>query len=156
MIEFILFLLIGIPFIHLVHELGHVVVARIFHVKKTRIVLGMGSPVFQFSILGTSVEINKIYMFGGYSTNDEDGKLSYLQQALISLGGPTLNILLIFASIPFITRENVYFFTLFISFNIWIALSNLIPFKFGDKRSDGWVIASSIYYGISAFLRKYK
>ncbi|MDX5474859.1 MAG: site-2 protease family protein [Bacillaceae bacterium] len=148
MIEFILFVLVGIPIIHLVHELGHVLVARIFQVKKTRIVLGMGEPLVNLTLFGTKLEINRIYMFGGYSTNDESGNLPYFQQALISFGGPALNILLIFASIPLITRESVYFFTLFISFNIWIALSNLIPFKFGDKRSDGWIIATSLYNGI--------
>lgn len=144
MLDLFLFIFILLPFIHLLHELGHVTFARLFRVQHTKIVLGAGPKWFQFTFLGTKIQWNTYYMVGGYSTNEQNGTLSPWKQALISLGGPLFNVLAVVCSIPFITASNVNMMTVFIFFNGWIGLTNLIPFKIGHKCSDGWIIVSCI------------
>lgn len=144
MLDTLMFFYLVVPLVHLIHEAGHVGVAKLYKVKNTVIGIGVGPKVLDFCFKGTRIQVNIIPFLGGYSSNDHAGKLSAKETALISFGGPVFNLLSILLVLPFWTPFHFSFSALFVYFSLWIGIVNLIPFKLGEKRSDGWQIASSL------------
>ena len=143
--EILLFFLFIVPAVHLIHELGHVLLAKQFGIKETEIVLGIGPEWFRFSCAAIRFRVHYLVFLGGYSTNSREGVLSPEKVAFISLGGPLFNIASILLALPLLSEYDFLLFHLFILFSSWIGLVNLIPFKMGNRRSDGWQIATSLY-----------
>ncbi|KMJ58889.1 hypothetical protein AB685_07370 [Bacillus sp. LL01] len=144
MLDTLMFFYLVVPLVHLIHEAGHVSLAKLHKVNNTQIEIGIGPKLIQFSFRGTSVRINIIPFLGGHSTNDTQGELPHRKVAWISLGGPLFNLVSVLLVIPFWTPYQFSFSTLFILFSLWIGIVNLIPFKLGEKRSDGWQIVAAI------------
>ncbi len=142
--DILFFFFIVVPLVHLIHESGHVLVAKLFRVSGTQIVIGVGRSIGNITISDTIIKCNLIPFLGGYSTNDKEGHLTYGQQACISIGGPMLNFLSIIVVLPFLNVFTHFLIDFFIYFSLWIGIVNLIPFKVGDKKSDGWQIAASV------------
>lgn len=134
--DFIIFLMILAPLTIIVHEIGHVIAASFFQVNKIEMNIGTGKVIH--SIKRGKVRLTfHILVLGGASTQTELESSSNFSDRLISLGGPLVNLLLFFFLFPFI-EQSVRYFQLFIYFNAWMAIINLIPFKLGTKKSDGW------------------
>jgi len=144
MLDTLLFFYLVVPLVHLIHEAGHVCMAKLHKVKNTEIGIGVGPKIFDFYFKGTKIQLNIIPFLGGYSSNDQAGKLSHKEIALISFGGPLFTLLSIVFFLPFWTPFQFSFSALFVYFSLWIGIVNLIPFKIGEKQSDGWQIASSL------------
>jgi hypothetical protein len=144
MLDILLFLFLIVPLVHFIHESGHVFMARIYGVKGTRIVIGAGPKLGDLTIWGAGIRLNMVPFLGAHSTNSDAGQLTYDKIAWISSGGPIFNILSIMFVLPFWNSLYFSLTTLFIYFSLWIGLVNLIPFKIGHKKSDGWQIANSI------------
>ncbi|MCG1021696.1 site-2 protease family protein [Sutcliffiella horikoshii] len=144
MLDTLMFFYLVVPLVHLIHEAGHVSMAKLYKVKNTEIGIGVGPKILDFYFKGTRIQLNIIPFLGGYSTNAHTGKLSKKEIALISFGGPLFNLLSIVLMLPFWTPFQFSFSALFVYFSLWIGIVNLIPFKLGEKRSDGWQIASSL------------
>lgn len=143
--EILLFFLFIVPAVHLIHEMGHVLFAKLFGIKETEIVLGIGPEWFHFSHASIRYRVHYLVFLGGYSTNSREGVLSPEKVAFISLGGPLFNIASIFLVLPLLSEYDLLLLHLFILFSSWVGLVNLIPFKMGNRRSDGWQIATSLY-----------
>ncbi|QFT90508.1 Peptidase family M50 [Bacillus sp. THAF10] len=144
MLDTIVFFYIIVPLVHLIHEVGHVVMAKLHHVKGAEISIGIGPKVIESTIFGTSIRIHIIPFIGGYSTNSVDGELSPKVIAWISAGGPIFNLISIMIVLPFWSEPAFSFPTLFILFSLWIGLGNLLPYKLAGKQSDGWQLTASI------------
>ncbi|WP_169864790.1 site-2 protease family protein [Sutcliffiella halmapala] len=145
--DIFLFLFVVVPVVHLIHELGHVLVAKIYNVTQPKIVLGMGPELFRFTLFGINLNVNYIVFLGGYSTttNEKDEELSAGKVAFISLGGPLFNIVSIILMLPFLANQPLIMVNMFFFFSCWIGFVNLIPFKIGEKKSDGWQVITSLY-----------
>jgi len=144
MFDTLLFFYVVVPLVHLIHEAGHVSMAKIHKVKKTEIGIGIGPKIADFNFKGTQIRINIIPFLGGYSSNDLTRELSHKEIAWISIGGPLFNLFSILLVLPFWTPFQFSFSALFVYFSLWIGIVNLIPFKLGEKCSDGWQVASSL------------
>lgn len=144
MLDTLMFFYLVVPLVHLIHEAGHVSMAKLLKVRNTKIEIGVGPKVFHFFFKGTQIRMNIIPFFGGYSSNEENGELSPKKIAWISFGGPLFTLLSILLVLPFWTPYQFSFSALFVYFSLWIGIVNLIPFKLGGKCSDGWQIASSL------------
>lgn len=143
----ILLLLVIVPITNLLHELGHIVMARLLKADHAILELGMGSELLSFSCFNTHIKIRTIFFVGAMSTNESDIELSYLKKALIAIGGPLSNTILVLCLIQFDPFSQL--FHLMVLFNIWVALFNLIPFKLGQKRSDGYQFIQMLFYAIT-------
>lgn len=143
--EIFLFFFIIVPLVHLIHELGHVLVAKLFKVSQLKIVIGKGPELFRFSFAGIKLYAHYILFLGGYSTNEQEGNLSPAKIALIALGGPFFNIMSLILFFPFLPYAPTTVFYLFFFFSCWIGFINLIPFKIGDKKSDGWQALTALF-----------
>ncbi|WP_257350595.1 site-2 protease family protein [Pseudalkalibacillus decolorationis] len=131
------------PLATLLHELGHYITARSLHIKQVRIILGIGPPLFRISNRFIKLEVRTLYFIGGF-TNTESNQLSNNQKALISVNGPLVNAVVGCYGWLYLNRvltgsniENLLF--LFTMINTWIAIGNLIPYKLGSKKSDGYI-----------------
>lgn len=145
-IPLVLYLLfIVAPIGTFIHELGHALGAVLAKADTVILSIGSGKKTFQFSIKKIQIKIHNLFFIGGYIESER--KLSYKNRdiCLIAILGPMLNIII--AAVLFFIQKNVvnndFIYILFL-FNIWLALINIIPFKIGDKYSDGYTILRAI------------
>ena len=147
------FLLLAAPISNLLHEIGHILVARFFQVRGTQISLGIGPKLFGFKVGGTFLEINLVYFIGAFSTNDSSLEISDFKKAMIAVGGPVMNIVIAVVMMRIYEIENMLV-SLTIFYNIWLGIMNLLPYKFIGKASDGWVFLSSLFEQMKNNYRK--
>ncbi|CAG9620800.1 site-2 protease family protein [Sutcliffiella rhizosphaerae] len=144
MLDALVFFYLIVPLVHLIHETGHVVMAKLYHVKGTKIRIGIGPKVMESTLFDTNFRIHIIPFLGGYSTNDSEKELSPKATVWISAGGPMFNFISIIFLFPFLTSFEFSYHYLFFLYSLWIGGVNLLPFKLFDKKSDGWQIAASL------------
>ncbi|MDF0728079.1 site-2 protease family protein [Cytobacillus sp. S13-E01] len=147
------FLLLAAPISNLLHEIGHILVARFFQVRGTQISLGIGPKLFGLKVGGTFLEINLVYFIGAFSKNDSSLEISDFKKAMIAVGGPVMNIVIAVVMMRIYEIENMLV-SLTIFYNIWLGIMNLLPYKFIGKASDGWVFLSSLFEQMKNNYRK--
>ncbi|WLD95024.1 site-2 protease family protein [Alkalihalobacillus sp. AL-G] len=147
------------PLATLLHELGHFITARSFRADNTRIILGIGPILFRVSNRFINIEVHALYFIRGYTIGVESNELPNLQKALISVNGPLINAVVgcygwMYAeNLPFESTNGQLIF-LFSMVNIWIAAGNLVPFKLGSKKSDGFIALEMLMKYIKAITQK--
>ncbi|MEQ6376246.1 site-2 protease family protein [Bacillaceae bacterium S4-13-56] len=136
--DLLIFLFIFAPITLIFHELGHVIAASFFHIHKIEINLGRGRVVH--SLKWSNIRfILRFFFIGGASTQIELNSPSIISDRFISLGGPLFNLFIFLFFFPILDRSP-HSIQLFIYFNAWMSIINLIPFRIGTKKSDGWRI----------------
>lgn len=141
MLSLLIFIIIFAPMSLLCHELGHAIVARICHADHMMIVTGSGKVRFKWTIGRLKWIIRTSIIFPIYTISERELVFSTREQMSISLGGPLINGLLMCGFI----LVQLYVFPhpsiqLAIAFNAWLWIVNCIPFKIGQKQSDGYTI----------------
>ncbi|MYL65086.1 hypothetical protein GLW07_17140 [Bacillus hwajinpoensis] len=128
-----------LPIVTLVHEAGHVLVARLFG-GRIKFCIGTGKKIIDIGPL----EVRKKYFMEGWCQYD---KLTYDKtwtHVSIYLAGSMFNLILILTEVlpeALVFRQFVYFSFYFIFFS-------LMPYKNEDgKPSDGMAIYDVIRYG---------
>nr|WP_044022364.1 site-2 protease family protein [Bacillus sp. SG-1] len=146
---FFLAFFLTLPLVTLVHEAGHVLVARVFGAK-INFALGAGKTLFSIGPL----EVKKLYFMDGWC---QYGKLKYDKKwvhILIYLAGSLSNLLVILLINFLIYREALpthIFFYQFVYFSVYFIFFSLFPFKTGKGQpSDGLAIYEVIKYGKKA------
>lgn len=115
MIGTLIFALLVFSLIIFVHELGHFLSARLFHVKVHEFAIGMGPQIIAKKIGDTKYSIRAIPM-GGFCSmegedcqSDDNGALSskpWYQRAVILAAGAAMNVLLGFViCVVFVTMQ---------------------------------------------------
>lgn len=137
-------LLVVSPIGMVIHELGHAFGAKLVKVTHITLIFGLGKKIHTFIAKGVSVEIRACYFLGGYTKTS--GYNSYTNKSVfwITLFGPISNGL--FAIIFYYLNQmfvNPYINLLFL-FNLWLAVVNIIPFKYKGKQSDGYILLQSL------------
>ncbi|MFC7060507.1 site-2 protease family protein [Halobacillus seohaensis] len=147
MIEFIITLLFIVAPIGLtIHEMGHTGIGLFSGSKRSVLTIGLGPPIIRIKLHKLHIIIHALYFFGGYSSNEKNSGFSPLQKILISLGGPLANGL--FASFLIMTTRsfvNEPFIDLLIMFNLYLAVINLVPFRLGRRKSDGYRVLQTMF-----------
>lgn len=155
MLVFVFFLFVTVPVVNFLHELGHVFTSRIFGMTNTVLHLGTGPCLFRFQIVGIEINIHLVFFIGALSFSEYDEELQEWKRGIISIGGPLLNVMIALISLLLDVNENFHW-ELFILFNLWVGIVNMIPFKMKEKHSDGYLFIQTMYRQIKCLITSHK
>ena len=139
-VEIVLFFLIA-PFCTMFHETGHALAAKWRQADNVVITIGRGAPLWYKSWYGIQIIMRKWIFLSGYVASSKQNSYSTKEKCFIALSGPVFSLLLaaVFWWMNLLLPFRYLFYMLCL-FNIWIGFINLIPFKIGQKESDGYTI----------------
>ncbi|WP_284141243.1 MULTISPECIES: site-2 protease family protein [unclassified Virgibacillus] len=141
----LLFILLIAPISNTIHECGHMIGARITGADHMLLSIGIGKPIATFSLRRVTVTIHLFYFLGGMATNVRSIPYRPFEMAIITIGGPFFSILCAFVVGLLMGIYPNEILLLFLLFNLWIGIINLIPFKRKDKKSDGYILFKLIF-----------
>lgn len=118
------------------HEMGHFVAARACRIQITQAGLGWGPRLFGFQVKGVDYQL-RLLPLGAYIRMDMAGlqKRPLFQQLFVLLAGIAVNFVL----------AAVTWGTFFGTFNLVLAVGNLVPFYQQDGWKSGMVIFRRIF-----------
>ncbi|QKY69240.1 site-2 protease family protein [Lentibacillus sp. CBA3610] len=137
-------ILFAAPFGTLIHEIGHVLGAKLVSADKITLTMGAGSTIFRFVWNKTDISIRVLFFLGGMAGSERRMPYQSTEQIIIAALGPVSSII---ASGLCYGLYNVYpnsYLLILLLFNLWIAVLNIVPFRIKDKKSDGFVICQAI------------
>ena len=140
-INLLLYLLfLASPVSVLFHELGHAVAAITLKSKSITISIGSGEKLFSVQLQRIKIVINRVYFIGGFTTNKRE--LPYQSGELIWLTilGPVFNGIAACIIYQLMEPSSNAYIHILMWFNIWLATANLLPFRIGEKQTDGYII----------------
>jgi hypothetical protein len=138
MASLLLFLLIGAPISIFFHEIGHALGAYIFKSDYIYFSIGTGRKLLSWNKGRLTIYIHTLLFIGGHVFYQRKRHYTKFEQIIISLSGPICNGIIAFTCWQLNLMENDIF-NIFFWFNIWLSAVNLIPFRFGAKKSDGYI-----------------
>ncbi|WP_433742446.1 site-2 protease family protein [Falsibacillus pallidus] len=145
---FFLAFFLTLPIVTIVHELGHVLAARLFGAK-IKFTLGTGKTLFKIG----AIEVKRLYFMEGWCQYEELTFNTKWTHAIIYLAGSLFNLaaILIVNSLIYAGIFHVHiFFYQFVYFSVYFIFFSLFPFRTGDGRpSDGQAIYDVFKYGTS-------
>ncbi|MDU5223414.1 MAG: M50 family metallopeptidase [Finegoldia magna] len=131
------------------HELGHIVMAKIFYnVKNSRIEIGKGKNILKLK----KIIVNALPVYGHayWELEDFDSykKSSKLRKIMPSLGGPLVSLLIALGFILISGNNYGDFYNqiikYFIMYNSICFISTVLPIKYINYSSDGMRILNTI------------
>lgn len=135
-----------LPIVTLVHEAGHVWVARLFG-GKIKFCIGTGETLFNIG----SLEVKKKYFMEGWCQYEDLTYNKTWAHVSIYLAGSVFNVIVILIINYLILIDvlpKALFFNQFAYFSFYFIFFSLIPFKNNEgKPSDGMAIYEVIKYG---------
>jgi len=137
---FILIILLA-PISLLIHELGHVYGATRMKATKVQLSIGIGSTLFQRDTNKFEIILRRFFLVHYATATVREEPFRRSEKLFITIMGPLFNAICAFSL--FLIEYYVYthlIIQLFMLFNIWLVVMNLIPFKIGQKHSDGYTI----------------
>lgn len=144
-IHVILWLVLFIaPISTILHEFGHVLGAKSMNADSITFSIGAGKTVYTFSYKQIHISVHTLFFLGGLAYSERNVPYKPIEVIWITLCGPVSNGIVAAVIYVLFGFSNVYF-QLFILFNIWLAVVNMIPFKLKDKHSDGYTIVKMAY-----------
>jgi len=133
-------LLLASPISILIHELGHAVAAIFLKSNSITISIGSGEKLFSVQLKQIKIVINRVYFIGGFTTNKRKAPFQSGELIWLTILGPVFNgIASCFIYLLMEPSSNAYIHLL-MWFNIWLATANLLPFRIGEKQTDGYII----------------
>jgi len=127
-----------------IHELGHALAARIIAFKRVRLSIGSGKELTSFQFLHIEWKFHMICILGGYTSYETPRTYHPLDVAFVAMMGPIFNgitFLLIDLFTDKLISTSLYVFLLF---NGWMFLANIVPLKWKEKQSDGYLVLKMI------------
>lgn len=139
-----LFLLVA-PIGMIIHECGHALGAILTRATHTTVTIGSGKQIYMITFKRVTLKIHALYFLGG-STETDSTHLNVRHHIFwITLLGPLNNGLF---AIIFYYLNHIFgspYLNLLCLFNTWLAIVNIIPFKFKEKQSDGYILLHSLH-----------
>lgn len=128
--QVLLGIFIFMPFITLIHELGHVFFGKLFNINILSVTLGIGPILFKVR----NLKIRLLYFFYGF-TEYEKIDLNFHKQIIFLLGGIIFNLLSIFILrfLIYLNIINRYIFVPFITFSEVLIILSILPIKYFNK-----------------------
>lgn len=141
------FIFIVAPLSIILHEFGHAFAARTLQADHIIVSIGKGNILKTIGFKKIKIIIHAFFFLGGLAESNRKIPYKSPEIIFISIFGPIFNgiIVLLFYILSEMYPNN--YFQLFFWFNIWLAVINLIPFKIGERQTDGYAI-------VKVFLRK--
>lgn len=135
----ILALLIYGPALVLLHEAGHAALARVGGFRVTSFGIGLGRPVWKVALSGgTVVHVDRWILAGGACTAVPIAPPS-ARRAWFHGGG--LLVQAVLAGVLLLLPD-AWLFERIAEFNLLVAITNAIPWRWGASASDGWYLWS--------------
>ncbi|MGE6629776.1 site-2 protease family protein [Bacillus sp. NPDC077027] len=135
-----------LPLVAILHQLGHIFVARIFGAKVS-FAIGRGKRLVTLGV----VEIRRIYFLDAFCHYEEMRKNSRFTHILVYLGGSFLNMMSVLLLNTLIANDFLPehpFFYQFAYFSIYYVFFALLPVQFSENHpSDGQAIINIIRHG---------
>lgn len=145
-IQLFSFFFLAVPISLFIHELGHAITSLLLRADYVLIRIGKGTRLFRTNIRRFSVAIYTNFFVHYMTEYERTVPFVKREQIVIALMGPIANS--IFGVMSFFIYKEIYTFKVFFFcalFNWWLMISNLIPFKIGQKRSDGYTIYTLLF-----------
>ncbi len=119
----------------LIHELGHVIPTILLGRGEAVLHLGTGSVLFRGDWGRFHLRVHRIFFLGGHTESSCNERYNRWQKGAVTLGGPSLNMLVFLFSFSLLQIEELHIFMLF---NLYLAVFNLLPYSWKGKCSDGY------------------
>lgn len=126
------------------HELGHLIGAKLMKSDAIQLIIGSGKELAHFSYKNISITINTLLFFGALTKSKRRTAYTTGEKISIAISGPISSGL--FGCVFYILYlyfPNTFIYLLSL-FNFWLAISNLCPIKVGKKQSDGYTVYKMI------------
>ncbi|WP_377889416.1 site-2 protease family protein [Alkalihalobacillus sp. R86527] len=140
MYDLLMVILVISPLSLLLHEAGHTLAANVLTSSSVKLHLGVGPRLFTWKHARGELAINAFYFAGGMTISSQPDNA--FGKVIIALSGPLFN--LSAALLALLLPLPLHIVALTIFFNLWLCITNLIPFKWKGKESDGWTILKVI------------
>lgn len=137
-------ILIVAPISTIIHESGHMIGSFLSKSDHMKLSIGYGKEIIHFSKKNIEVTIRLFFFLNGNTKSERHRPYGVMEHILISVCGPLNNIIFVFLFyFIYMIHPNDYIL-LFIFFNGWLAITNIIPYKIKDRYSDGYLIVKMI------------
>ncbi|WP_188453748.1 site-2 protease family protein [Virgibacillus oceani] len=131
------------PVSTVIHELGHIIGAKLVKADSVTLSIGSGKSVCKFNIKRLHIRLHALYFIGGIAYSERSIPYKTGEIIWITLCGPVFNgIFAMLVSVLFDLTNG--FYQLLVLFNCWLAIVNIIPFRLKEKQSDGYTIIQTI------------
>ena len=129
-----------LPVVSLIHEFGHVFIAKLLGAKNVKIIIGSGKVLLNTKF----IEIRKYYFYYGFCYFENISDDSRWRNLLVYSGGFLANILSSCLLIYFVSNKHVkatVFTYQFLYFSLYYVFFSLLPMSYPDGNySDGKII----------------
>lgn len=127
-----------------VHEMGHMLGAKMVNADKTTLTIGTGNVIFRRAWKQTEITIRMLFFLGGAAGSQRKIPYELAEQIKITALGPLSNFLAAgFCYGLYIAYPGDYLLIVLL-FNLWVGLINIIPYRMKGKESDGYTIRKII------------
>lgn len=147
----LLALLLWVPIVAIVHELGHALAARPAGFRVTSFGIGRGRPILRATLPGGVVfHIGWLFFTGGACVAIPRSPESGPRAALFHGGGIAAQVLLGALLLVLPEGPSTPWLEAGGQFNLLVAAWNLLPWRMGRMASDGWWLLSRLTSGAVA------
>src|SRR5699024_11136899 len=143
--EMVLILLfIVAPICTFLHEGGHMIGAFICRAETIKLTMGSWKKLFTRSFGKITMDVRLYFFISGQTESKRASRYKQKEAAIISLCGPLCNLIMVAVSLLTYRYYPSDFILLFLFYNSWLGIVNLIPFKIKSKLSDGYIVLRAI------------
>lgn len=140
----IFLIVIVVPVGTIIHELGHGIAAYFVNADRITLHIGVGKHIKTFRMKRFAIFLYRIFFIGGVSDSRREIPYNTSEKIWIALGGPAGNAIVIILFFVILNPLQNPYTKLFILFQSWLMLINLIPFKWKGKKSDGYTVVHTM------------
>ncbi|RDW22004.1 M50 family metallopeptidase [Oceanobacillus chungangensis] len=133
-------ILIIVPSSTLIHEIGHALAARMVQAESIVLSIGRGKHLLQFNFERLQLSIYAIFFMDGLTSSSRAKPYSKSELLWITALGPIFNGITALLLLIVLYLYPNDFIRLYFWYNIWLGIVNLIPFKYKDKHTDGYIL----------------
>lgn len=138
-------ILVVAPFSNFVHEIGHLLGAKLAKADEITLVIGRGKKLFRLAFFNMELLIGRLFFSSGYTVSKRAEPYSNVEVFYITLMGPLLNAIIVFICyLLYQSLPNTYLL-IFMLYNGWLFVMNTIPYKVGKQESDGLIMVRAIF-----------
>ncbi|WP_026906598.1 site-2 protease family protein [Paucisalibacillus globulus] len=133
------------PISNFIHELGHMLGAKLARADDITIYVGRGRRIFRLLTHQTDIQVGIAFFTSGLTVSNRKNVYRPHEMIYITFLGPLLNAIMVFIFYLIYMNLPNTFILFFMLYNGWLFLVNCIPFKIGKQESDGYIIVRELF-----------